>query len=361
MHHRADMDKAGLRRIMDLCREFGYPQIETQLELIQKLIDADEQALRESHDQEIMQNFSDPQDVFTAIVAKTRDSKASAYFLSALQHLLLIKDDDTTLPHYFQLIDSTITDIVMDNKLNGVESKLGTSVQRIIAQLNEAERYQFLEEQANEAKARVVQLKLEKEALLEELSKGADGLVGELKIANAELEQKLKSSRGTVELLQGRIEEQKRGYEEQIAQLEAQILELFRMLKELGKGYEEIVDNSQGMDRKELMATLERQLQRSNTISLLEGHRDATRRNGGGRETVPSEDGQTDELPPRSKSNASKGRGKGKPNGAYPYPNDIRDSQFADADEAIVQEHLEQRIAAGTHLVLQSVSLKSLQ
>ena len=46
------------------------------------------------------------------------------------------------------------------------------------------------------------------------MSRGSDGLVGQLEALNAELEDKLKSSRGTVELLQGRLEEQRRGYED---------------------------------------------------------------------------------------------------------------------------------------------------
>lgn len=352
MHHRSLMESAGLRRIMGLCREFGYPQIETQLGLIDKLIEADEQALRDVFDQDYLKDYTNPQDVFNAIISRTQGSKALSYFLSTMQHLLLIREDGPALSHYFQLIDSTVTDIVMDRKLNGVESKLGTSVQRIIAQLNEADRYQFVEEQANEARARALQLKLEKETLEEELSKGSDGLVGQLKTLNAELEGKLKSSRGTVDLLQGRIEEQKRGYEEQIAQLESQILELFRMLKELGKGFDEIVDKGQGMDRKELMATLEKQLQRNNTISLLEGRRDSVRKNKVDRMDALTEDGRVNGAKSSSLKRSSKGLGRGKPHVNAGRDGDIRDSQFADADEASVQEHIEQRIAAGTQLVI---------
>ncbi|EJD02078.1 uncharacterized protein FOMMEDRAFT_87486 [Fomitiporia mediterranea MF3/22] len=352
MHHRSQMEAAGLRRIMDLCREFGLPQIDTQLGLIETLIEADERALREQMDEDILRDYGNPQDVYNALIAKTQGSKAFDYFLSAMQHLLLIHEDGQALTHYFQVVDSVITDVVLDRQLNGAESKLGTSVARIIAQLNEAERYQHLEEQANEARGKALQLKIEKEALEEEVSQGSDGLVGRLKDKVSQLEEKLKGSRGTIELLQGRLEEQKRGYEEQIAQLEAQILELFRMLKELGRGVEEIVDQSQTMDRKELMATLEKQLQRNKTISMLEGRRDSSRRKTrtGGHGVEEEGDIADGVGPSSSPKRGSKVLGRGKKQSAHPEANGIRDSQFADADEASVQEHIEQRLAAGVQM-----------
>lgn len=343
------MDSAGLRRIIDVCHEFGYPQIEMQLSLIEKLIDADERALRELMDERILKDFGNPEDVYKALLAKTQGTKAFDYFLSTMQHLLFIHEDGPALEHYYQLIDSTITDIVMDRKLGNAEYRLGASVSRIIAQLNEAERFHVVEEQANEAKARAHQLKTEKEQLEEEISHGADGLVGQLKEKVTHLEDKLRGSRTTVELLQGRLEEQRAGYEEQITQLEAQIMELFRMLRELGRGVDEIVDKGQAMDRKELMATLEKQIERSKAISMLEGRRDSRRRTrgrGGGEDGDGSgEDGSHS----GSLRRGSRAAGKGRKN--HIKSQALRDSQVADADELSVQEHIEERIAAGEHMV----------
>ena len=350
MHHRSMMDAAGLRRIMDICHEFGYPQIETQLALIEQLIEADERALRELMDEKILKDFGNPEDVFRALMAKTQGTKAYDYFLSMMQHLLFIHEDGPALEHYYQLIDSTITDIVMDRQLGKAEYRLGTSVSRVIAQLNEAERFHIVEEQANEAKARAVQLTIEKEQLEEEIASGADGLVGKLKEKVTHLEEKLKGSRGTIELLQGRLEEQRLGYEEQIAQLEAQIMELFRMLKELGKGVDEIVEQGQAMDRKELMATLGKQIERSKAISMLEGRRDSRRRT----KLNKDEDGLSEDgvRPSGSLRRGSRVVGKDRKQHVKNQQSaHLRDSQFADADELRVQEHIEERIAAGEHMV----------
>ena len=84
VHHRSMMEQAGLFRIIEKCREFGYEQIDTYLDLIEGLTEADERALREQHDQEVLKNYGDPEDVFKAIVAKTKDTRAHDYFLSAL-------------------------------------------------------------------------------------------------------------------------------------------------------------------------------------------------------------------------------------------------------------------------------------
>ncbi len=57
----------------------------------------------------------------------------------------------------------------------------GHSVERIIAQFNEADRYQIAEDEVAQARALAVRLKLEKEALEEEISQGQEGLTGKLK------------------------------------------------------------------------------------------------------------------------------------------------------------------------------------
>ena len=77
----------------------------------------------------------------------------------------------------------------MDRKLGTAERRPGHSVQRLIAQLNDAQRYQTAIEEAAEARSQALSLKLEKEAPEEEMSQGHDGLVGNLKAQVALLEQ----------------------------------------------------------------------------------------------------------------------------------------------------------------------------
>ena len=336
------MEAAGLRRIMDICRQFGYSQIELQLDAIDKLIEADERVLREQVDKEILQDYNNPLDVFRAVAARTEGTKAYSYFVSAMQHLLLIREEGPALDHYFQIIDSTVSDIVLNNKLNGAEARLGGSVQRIIAQMNDAERLQQVEEQLAEARASALHMKLEKDALSAQVSQGAEGLVGELREKVSDLEKKLESARETIEMVQGRAAEDKRLYEETITQLEMQIMELFRMLKELGRGVESVVDKKSIIDRRALLAHLERRMHHSKTISLLEGRRDEFSES-----PADGKDGESrpNGLPAKGTGTAQSRLQDSRMRGSmsvFAMDSHLpRDSQFMDADEAIVQEHLQ--------------------
>jgi cytokinesis protein len=353
LHHRSQMEAAGLQRILTICRNFQVPSIDKQLKILQTTLDEDEKKLSERLDQEILRDLTNPEQVYRAIRSKTDDSRARDYFLSMLQHLLLIREEGPAMVHYYQLIDSMVTDIILDKKLAGAELRLGRSVDRIIAQFNEADRYQAAEEEATEAKAQLWRIKLEKEVLEEEISGGHDGLVGRLKDKIAHLEQKLGISRENTSKLQGQLETQKAGYEEQIVQLEAQIMELFQMLKQMGKGVDKIIESGSGaMDRKSLIETLDRHLQRSKTISILEG-RDKRKKGGADGDESEGSEEEHDLTPGKSglkrrKDSSVKKRGK---SGRVSEAQGSRASQFMDADDADAQEQIQQQLAAGVKIV----------
>ena len=105
IHHRSLMEAVGLRRILETCRTFGYPLVDKHVNGILDVIDTDEQALREQYDKEILHSYNDPQDVYNALVKKTEKTKAFDYFLSTMQHLLLIHEEGQALSHYFQIFD----------------------------------------------------------------------------------------------------------------------------------------------------------------------------------------------------------------------------------------------------------------
>ncbi|EEB95580.1 hypothetical protein MPER_05429 [Moniliophthora perniciosa FA553] len=235
------MEAAGLQRIIVLWQNFQVATIDDQVDTLLDILEEDERHLRERVDQEILRDLNNPQDIYNAIFSKIQDTKARDYFLSMMQHLLLIREEGAPMVHYYQLIDSMVTDVVLDKKLAGAEQRFGHSVERIIAQFNETDRYQALEDDAQKTRAEFLKVKLEKESLEEEVSQGQDGLVGKLKERLAHLEQKLQVSRETTTRLQGQLEAQKAGYEEHIAHLEVQIMELFKMLKGVGNGANSIL------------------------------------------------------------------------------------------------------------------------
>lgn len=352
------MDAAGLQRILGLCHDFGFAGIEIQLKNLQASLAEDERKLRERLDEAILKNLNDPQDVYNAISAKTDGTKAKDYFLSMMQHLLLIREEGQPMVHYYQLLDSIVTDVVLDKKLAGAEQRMGHSVERIIAQFNESDRYQAAEDEAAEARAMAMRLKLEKEVLEEEIAQGQEGLIGRLKAQITQMEEKLKVSRETTSRLQGQLQTQKAGYEEQISQLEAQIMELFRMLKEVGKGVDTILDGGT-MDRKTLVEKLERNFQRHKTISILEGRNGRSQRKKKSGDQGEDEEEDVEATPGKSslrKKPAALGSVKTSlPNtqgsGKVIVDENGRVSQFMDAEEADAQEQIQQQLVAGAKLV----------
>ena len=365
LHHRSQMEAAGLHRIIELLSSFGVSTIDARIEELRDILEEDEQRLRERMNQEILQDLNNPADVYSAIVDKIKDTKAREYFLSMMQHMLLIHEDGAPMVHYFQLIDSLVTDVVLDKKLNGAEARLGHSVERIIAQFNEADRTKVLEDEAGQARSEMLRLKVDKENLEAEVAQGQEGLVGQLKDKVTRLEEKLAISREASSRLQGQLETQKAGYEEQIAQLEAQIMELFRMLKEVGREVNTILDNpsTSGMDRKTLVQTLEKHFQRDKTISILEG-REASRRGKKAGQSGTINEGEDDEgdddddeggggggggggAPSNGRRQPGKASQKRPKNGKIAGDETARDSQFMDVDDDEEQEQIQQQFENG--------------
>ncbi|KAG8680709.1 hypothetical protein FRC09_018027, partial [Ceratobasidium sp. 395] len=276
MSLRTSMEVAGVQQIIDFARDMGHESLATNLNQFLSAAEEDQAELKDQLGREVLNNLSDPQDIFQTIISTIRESPAQPYFLSALKHLLLIPNDDPdTRTKYYQVIDGLVTDIILERRASYAHEfgdPAAISFQKLAANFNEQERAEKAETEVSELRGQMVRLKYEKEKLDEELAKGSDGLVGDLKAKVAMLEEKLRTSRQNTDALQGRLVEQRRGYEERIQQLEMQILELFNMLK-TEKREEDIsvYDTAEnGTRRKELVDTLTRQYERTKARDTLE-------------------------------------------------------------------------------------------
>jgi len=346
------MEAAGLRKILTACESFGVSDVTKQLEILQQMLAEDEQQLQERLDQQILGSFTNLQDVYNVVLTRIKDTKAEDHLLSMMQHLLLIQEEGSMV-HYYQFLDSLVTDVVMDKKLAGAEHRFGHSVERIIAQSNEVDR---LRTEANEAKTQAMHLKVEKETLENQVSLGEEGLIGNLKIQLTQQEEKLKNSRETASRLQGQLATQKLEYEERIAQLEAQIMELFRMLKEVG--VEALMDHG-STDQKAFIQNLEKTFQRRRTINILEG-RPRKKKSGtnGALDNEDEEDEDPDTTPGKSaslrRSRPPGSIGKRKPSKkqlSQTVDETGRVSQFMDAEEEDAQEQIQQKMVEGAKMV----------
>lgn len=278
VHHRSQMEAAGVRKIFDRLTEFESIQINRQLKNWETLASEDNQRLLELYDQEVLKNVRDPDEVFQAIEKRVAGTKANDYFLSAMRHLLLIRGEEDEQARYYQLVDALIASIVLDRNPNfagGLSSITGVSVARLFAQMGDQEHARQVEEDAKGLRTRVVELEFERDNMRERLDQSADGLVGDLQAKIKSLEEKLRLSRHNTDALKGQLNEKERGFNEQTQQLEVQITELFKMLRE-ARGFESLVTateqaSSGGMARKDLVVTLAKQMERQKTIGILEG------------------------------------------------------------------------------------------
>ena len=349
VHHRSQMEAAGLGPILGICKEFHYAGLDTQLAKYEDLLEEDHKQLLQNFNQDILRDMTDPYDVYRTILSSVEGTDAFKYFLSAMQHLLLVRADDEVRTRYYQLIDSLVTSVVLDKKQSfsgGLSNTIGLSVEQLIAQFGEQERTQQAEKEAAELRSQLGRLRIEKETLEEELTGTDEGLVGVLKGKLAAAEDKLRISRETTEALQAQMIDLQRSYEEQILQMELQISELFKMLKE-SRGFATALDSSKGMDRKELIYSLSKQMERKKTIGILEGRRgrDATVDS----DTDEGEDAaQSPSAAERRRKAITRRRVQVGVSGVNP---ENRTSQFADADEERVRVHIEESLAAGAELM----------
>ncbi|CAG8584202.1 10129_t:CDS:10 [Ambispora leptoticha] len=275
VHLRNQLHACGLTRIIDKMKTFNYELINRQILKFERESEADYEEIFDSLTFSIS---TDPRDVFQCILASVEGTRAFDFFLSAMQHMLLIRDDGETRTRYFQLIDALITQVVLDRR--GLEQdfthSVGISVSQVLDKLADQEKLQAAIDEAREAKLIAEKALKEKNELQKELSKGTDGLVSELKAKVLSLEELLRISRHTVQTLQSRIADLEASYREKLAEQTIQMREFENTLKELNQIHGDSVAGGDaaggnGLNRQEIIKKLERMAEIAKTQATLEG------------------------------------------------------------------------------------------
>jgi len=73
VHHRSQMEAAGLHRILELLCDLGHPPLDKLLKILQQTLAKDEKKHRERLDQESLKDFRSLEEVFDAIRIKTEE------------------------------------------------------------------------------------------------------------------------------------------------------------------------------------------------------------------------------------------------------------------------------------------------
>ncbi|KAI4899906.1 hypothetical protein NFI96_019484 [Prochilodus magdalenae] len=120
IHIRSELMRLGLRDLLTEVRLIENEELRVQLQVFDEQAEEDSEDLRSRlYDVRLLffflneLLFTDISEVFQILLNTVKDSKAEGFFLSILQHLLLVRSDYMVRPQYYKLIDECIGQIVL--------------------------------------------------------------------------------------------------------------------------------------------------------------------------------------------------------------------------------------------------------
>ncbi|KAK8065238.1 hypothetical protein PG997_011985 [Apiospora hydei] len=298
MHLRAQFGACGIKRVLTKMEAFQYDLIDKQIEHYRTNEAIDYEDMLERENSSIKDNFegevkdlNDPAQIVEAIQQRLQGSKTQDYFVSALQHLLLIRDNDgEERLRMFQLVDSMLSYVAMDRRLPNMDLKqsLNFTVQSLLDKLHtDSEARQALDE-ALESRQIADAAMAERDEMRAKLELGADGLVAKLQRQLEEQARFIEAQKRHADGLKAEIESMQTVRAKEAQRYELETRELYLMLrdaqdvaasqaiKQSAGGAAKLADEDpvrmQGiMDRERLMERLQMQIERQKTQYKLEG------------------------------------------------------------------------------------------
>ncbi|KAL5121517.1 hypothetical protein ACEQ8H_000589 [Pleosporales sp. CAS-2024a] len=295
MHIRAQFTACGIKRIFQKMEGFQYDVIDKQIEryMNSEAVDYEDYLERENNSmvdgvEGETKDLNDPTHIAEAIMQKVAGTRTEDYFLSAMQHLLIIRDTEgEDRLKMFQLVDQMLSYVAMDRRLPDMDLKqsLNFTVQSLLDKLyTDAEARQQRDEMI-EARQVADSAIAERDEVKAQLELGADGLVQKLQKQLAEQERMIELRGRQVEQMKAELAETQRIRAQELQRNELETRELYLMLRDAqdvaasaakkggkdGLGAQDPAQMQGIMDRERLMGRLEIQLQRAKTQATLEG------------------------------------------------------------------------------------------
>lgn len=294
VHIRAQFTACGIKRILHKMEGFQYDVIDKQIERYFNNEAIDYEDLQERENSSMVdsiegevKDFNDPAQIADAIMSKVKDSRAQDYFLSAMQHLLLIRDtEDEDRLKMFQLVDSMLSYVAMDRRLPDMDLKqsLNFTVQSLLDKLYTDGEARQIRDEALESRQIADSAIAERDEMKAQLELGADGMVQKLQKQLEEQARIIELRGRQVEQMKAELAETQRLRAQELQRNELETRELYLMLRDAqdvaasaakkgssGLGASDPAQMAGIMDRERLMNRLEIQLQRAKTQATLEG------------------------------------------------------------------------------------------
>ncbi|XP_044051300.1 protein diaphanous homolog 3-like [Siniperca chuatsi] len=112
LHIRNEFMRCGLKEILPQLTAIRNEALDIQLKVFEE--HKEEDMIEFSHRlEDIKSELDDAGDVFSIVQSMVKDSSAESYFLSILQHLMLIRNDYLVRPQYFKIIEECVSQIVL--------------------------------------------------------------------------------------------------------------------------------------------------------------------------------------------------------------------------------------------------------
>jgi hypothetical protein len=93
IHVRNQLNVCGLQRIIEKIKTFNNDHINRQLQAFKSMLESDSDDMMEIYNDSVLSDLTDPRDVFECILASVEGTRGYEFFLSALQHLLFVRDE----------------------------------------------------------------------------------------------------------------------------------------------------------------------------------------------------------------------------------------------------------------------------
>lgn len=292
-HIRAQFTACGIKRILTKMEHFQYDLIDKQVERYREneaidyedLLERENSSMVDSIEAEA-KDLNDPAQIVDAIMSKVQGSRAADYFVSAMQHMLLIRENESEdRLRMFQLVDAMLSYVAMDRRLPDMDLKqsLNFTVQSLMDKLYTDSEARQARDEAIEARQIADSAMAERDEMKEQVALGADGLVAKLQKQLAEQAAIIDLQNRQNEAFKAEIAELQRIRAQELQRNELETRELYLMLRDAQdiassaakKGGKDVASDPMAMqgilDRDKLMDRLEMQLERAKTQAKLEG------------------------------------------------------------------------------------------
>lgn len=237
-----------------------------------------------------VKDMSDPMQITDAILSRVQGSRSHDYFVSAMQHMLLLRENDADERlRMFQLVDSMLSYVAMDRRLPDMDLKqsLGFSVQSLMDRLHTDEEAKIAFDEATESRQIAEAAIAERDEMAAQIAMGADGLVEKLQKQIAEQAGIIEMQQRQAESLKSEVAELQRIRAQELQRNELETRELYLMLRDAqevaasrptkeGLAVPDPAQQQGILDRQQLMERLERNLERTKT----RGHNRWSRQDG---------------------------------------------------------------------------------